>query len=108
MKDLADAISFISDIFSVAASGIAIFLFLFKRKEISSAFGILLNYTYQLSLSELKEKLERLNEYNAKDPEELETVVNIFHEIMGQIRGNDKLKSHFSRKIHFSQVYCKP
>ena len=55
-----------------------------------------MNYTYQLSLSEIKEKLEKLNDYSAKDPEQNETIVNILHDIVGQIIGNDKLKKHFS------------
>lgn len=59
-------------------------------------FGLLINYTYQLSLSEIKEKLEKLNDYNAKDSEQNEIIVNILNEIVGQIRGNDKLKVHFS------------
>lgn len=84
-----------SNIFSIFASGIAVYLFLFKRKAISSVFNLLMNYTFQLSLSEIKEKLERLNEYNAKNPEQCEKIVNILNEVIGQIRGNSKLKSHF-------------
>ena len=85
-----------SNIFSIFASGIAIYLFLFKKKAISAVFGLLVNYTFQLSLSEIKEKLERLNEYNAKNPEQCEKIVNILNEIIGQIRGNSKLKIHFT------------
>lgn len=85
-----------SNIFSIFASGIAIYLFLFKRKAISSVFDLLINYTFQLSLSEVKEKLERLNEYNAKDPEQCEKIVNILNEIIGQIRGNSRLRKHFT------------
>jgi len=88
-----------SNIFTVVASGIAIYLFLFKRKAISSVFDLLINYTYQLSLSEVKEKIERLNEYNAKDPEQCEKIVNIFNEIIGQIKGNHKLKNHFEELL---------
>jgi len=92
-------LSLISNIFTVFASGIAIYLFLFKRKTISSVFDLLINYTYQLSLSEVKEKIERLNEYNAKDPQQSEKIINIFNEIIGQIRGNEKLKHHFSELL---------
>jgi len=91
--------SLASNLSTIFASGIAIFLFLFKRKKISSVFDLLINYSYQLSLAEVKEKIERLNEYNAKDPEQSEMVINIFNEIIGQIRGNQKLKSHFSELL---------
>lgn len=50
-------VALFSNIFTVCASGIAIYLFLFKRKAISSVFDLLINYTYQLSLSEVKEKI---------------------------------------------------
>lgn len=58
-----------------------------------------MNYSYQLSLSEIKEKLEKLNDYNAKDPEQSEHIVNILNEIIGQIRGNEKLSKHFSELL---------
>jgi hypothetical protein len=61
-----------SNVFTILASGIAIYIFFSKRKSISSIFDLLVNYTFQLTLSELKEKIERLNEYNAKDPEQSE------------------------------------
>lgn len=92
-------ISLISNVFTIVASGIAIYLFIMKKEEISSVFNLLMNYTHQLSLSEVKEKIERLNEYNAKNPEECENIVNIFNEIIGQIRGNEKLKNHFSNLL---------
>ena len=95
MDDFIKWVSLISNIFTIFASGIAIFVFIFKRRALSVAFNLLIGYTYQLSLSEVKEKLERLNEYNAKDPDQCNEVVNILNEILGQIRGNIKLKTHF-------------
>jgi len=97
-------VSLVSNIFTIIASGIAIYIFYAKRKEISSVFDLLINYTYQLSLSEVKEKIERLNEYNAKDPEQCESIVNIFNEIIGQIRGNEKMKSHFSELLQAMEL----
>lgn len=89
-------VSLISNIITIFASGLAIYIFFAKKEEISSVFSLLINYTHQLSLSEVREKIERLNEYNAKDTEQCENIVNIFNEIIGQIRGNDSLKRHFS------------
>ncbi len=99
MDELTNWLSLISNVFTIIASGIAIYLFLYKGKEISSVLDLLLNYTHQLSLSEVKEKLERLNEYNAKDPEQCEKIVNILNEIIGQIRGNSRLKIHFEEVV---------
>lgn len=77
--------------FTIAASALAIYLVIAKRDEISAAFRLLLNYSYQTTLAELKEKLERLNEYNANEASDLGEIRNILHEIAGQIRGNPKL-----------------
>jgi hypothetical protein len=65
-----DYLSAVADLFSIGAAGIAIFLFLFKQKEISAAFHVLLNFSYQTTLTELTQKLERLNEYRASNPED--------------------------------------
>lgn len=89
-------VSLISNLFTIFASGLAIYIFFSRKEEISSVFNLLINYTHQLSLSEVREKIERLNEYNAKDPEQCEHVINIFNEIIGQIRGNERLRRHFS------------
>lgn len=83
--------SLIANIFTIAASGIAIWLFFTKSSEIKTAFNLLLNWSFQLTLTDLKSKIERLNEYTAKDPDELEEIRNILHEIAGQMRGNDQL-----------------
>ena len=99
MEDFIKYTSLVSNIVTVVASGIAIYLFITKWKSISSIFSLLINYTFQLTLSELKEKLEKLNEYNAKEPENYDNIVNIFNEIVGQIRGNNRLKSYFSEQI---------
>lgn len=99
MDDFMDWVSLISNLLTICASGIAIYIFFTKRKEISSVFSILINYTHQLSLSEVREKIERLNEYNAKDADQCEQIVNIFNEIIGQIRGNERLKPHFSELL---------
>jgi len=87
-------ISITSNIFTIIASGIAIYLFVFQRGKISNAINLLLNYSTQLTLSELKSKLERLNSYNANDKKQNEEVINILHEIDGQVKGNKLLKSN--------------
>ncbi len=89
-------VSFAANFFSIITSGIVIYLFIFKRKSIKSVFRLLVNYSYQLTLSELKEKIEKLNDYNVKNSDECEQVINILNDIMGQIKGNNKLNKHLS------------
>ncbi|RKG30068.1 hypothetical protein [Acinetobacter tianfuensis] len=84
-------VSFMANLFTIFASGIAIWLFFSKASEIKIAFNLLLNWSFQLTLTDLKAKIERLNEYSAKKPEELEEIRNILHEIVGQMRGNRKI-----------------
>ncbi len=85
-------LSLITNIFTIAASSIAIYLFIFKRSVIMSAFKVLLNYSAQITFSELQAKIDRLNDLNANEPSNLEEIINIFSEIVGQIRGNKKLR----------------
>ncbi|MCO8082962.1 MULTISPECIES: hypothetical protein [Acinetobacter] len=86
-----NAISILSDVFAIAAAGIAIWLFFTKSNEIKTAFNLLLNWSFQLTLTDLKSKIERLNEYSAKNPDELEEIRNILHEIAGQMKGNEQI-----------------
>jgi hypothetical protein len=99
-------VALISNLFTIVASSIAIYLFIVKRKSIATIFNLLVNYTYQLSLSEIKEKLEKLNDYNANNLEENEKIINILNEISGQIKGNVKLSSHFSDNIIEIDTYA--
>ena len=88
-------ISAAQNIFSICGYLIALYLYFFKKDEISTAFNTLLNYSKQLSLTDLKSKFERLNDYNANDEKQKEEVINILHEIEGQLNGNVKLKGEF-------------
>jgi hypothetical protein len=99
VKYVFEMTSFLSDCFTVIASGIAIYIYFSKKKDIKSVIDLLMNYSHQLTLTELKEKIEKLNDYNVKDAEQCEKVVNIFNEIIGQIRGNDNLKASFCELI---------
>jgi hypothetical protein len=93
MKVVFDSAALVSNVLTAIASFIAIYLFATKRRELSKAVSLLLNYAYQTTLAELKEKLERLNEYNASDPDDSAEIRNILHEIAGQIRGNKRFQS---------------
>ena len=88
-------LSLFSNGFTIAASAIALYLFIWKKKPISDAVKALLNYSFHISLSELRAKLDRLNELTANDAEGKEKVVNILCEILGQIKGNKRLRAEF-------------
>lgn len=99
MGDVIKWVSLVSNVLTIGASSIAIYLFFTKKASFTAVFSLLLNYTYQLSLSEVKEKLEKLNEYNAKNSDDYEKIINILNELVGQIKGNDKLKNHFDKQL---------
>ncbi|WP_196494364.1 MULTISPECIES: hypothetical protein [Burkholderia cepacia complex] len=90
-KYLSDVVAFIANGLTIAASVIALYVFFTNRKKISAAVDLLLNYSFQTTLGELKEKIERLNEYNANEPSDVPEIKNILHEISGQIQGNNRL-----------------
>jgi len=90
-KLVLDCVSLIANSLTIVASAIAIYVFFAKSKEIKSAFAMLLNWSFQLTLTDLRTKLERLNEYNANEQGDVEEIRNILHEIAGQIRGNRQL-----------------
>lgn len=91
LKPFLDGLAGVANFFTIVASSLAIYIYYANRGKISAALQMLLNYSFQTTLTELKEKLERLNEYNANEPDELPEIRNILHEIAGQIRGNDRL-----------------
>ena len=106
LTDFERYLTIVTHIFELFASGIAIYLFLFQRKTISSAFRALLSYSRQLTLTELLSKLDRLNELNADIEAQNQSVINILSEIRGQIRGNNKLKTQFLDILKEIEPYC--
>lgn len=51
-----NTISVLSDLFAIVAASIAIWLFFTKSNEIKTAFNLLLNWSFQLTLTDLKSK----------------------------------------------------
>lgn len=92
-------ISTITDIFTILASGIAIYVFWTNRHSIASAIRILLSYSSQIALSDLQTKLEKLNELTVNDSTQKDEVINILNDILGQIRGNKVLHRHCSELL---------
>lgn len=81
------------------AAIIAISLFFSKRKSFSNIFKVLLNYTFNITLSELKSKIESLNDLKVNNPEDKDEILNIIGDIVGQINGNPKIKKRCSASI---------
>lgn len=88
---LLKAIDVVAELFTISASGIAIYLLLFKKQEISAAFQALVGFSFQLSLRDLERRLDDLNRLNASATKHREQVINILSEIDGQSRGNRRL-----------------
>jgi hypothetical protein len=92
-------VNFIGNILTIFASSIAIYIFIFNREKISSALNFILNYSTQLTLTDLKFKIERLNDFNAGNSDQRSEVINILHEIEGQILGNSLLKEKLNEQL---------
>jgi len=97
MKDLAEFVSFLADVMTIIASAIAIYLFVAKREVISAALKVLLSYSTQLTLAELRAKLDQLNDYRVDSDHD--EIVNVLHDIAGQLRGNPRLSPYFGEII---------
>lgn len=93
---IANIVDFIADFLTVIASIIAISIWWTQRKKIGSALKILLNFSLQMTLTELYGKLEKVNGLNADDPTEGIEVLNILKDIEGQIKGNSIVKKQLN------------
>lgn len=92
LKILLDTTSFFANSFTIVTAGLALWVFFKKGPALAAAMKLLVNYSYQTTLHELRDKLERLNEYNVADDIAKQEVINILHELQGQISGNLRVK----------------
>lgn len=81
--------SFLANLAELGAGSIAIYLYIFKRDDIKAMYRVIMNYSFHLTLSELKGKLDKLSELKAN--EQRQEVIYVFHDIVGQLRGNNGL-----------------
>lgn len=91
IKGAVETISFFSNLFTVATSSLVLYLYFAKKNEIATAFRMFMNFSYQTTLSELKWKLERLNEFRVDEPSHVNEIKSLLHDIAGQIKGNSKI-----------------
>lgn len=99
LKDIDFWINLIANVFTIITSGLAVYLFVVNREQIASAVHALVNYSIQQTVSDLKYKIERLNDYNASDKTQSVEVINLLHDIEGQIIGNKTLSSSLSEQL---------
>lgn len=99
LNDIDFWVNFISNLISIIASGLALYIYFFKGEKIKSAINFILNYSKQLTITDLKFKIERLNEFQANDNVQKLEVINILHEIEGQIIGNKALKEQLKEQL---------
>lgn len=91
-------INLISNLLTIAASSVALIVYFFNREKITSAINFLLSYSNQVALSDLRQKIERMNDYNVGDPAGKIEILNLLHEIDGHINGNLQLKEELTEQ----------
>ena len=99
MKEIDFWVNFSANLLTIVASGVAIYVFFKSRNKIASVLNTIVNYSIQLTLSELKYKVERLNDYTTADKGQLTEVINILNEIEGQINGSKILNSALAEQL---------
>lgn len=92
-QNVVDGVSFVANLLTTVTACIALWVFFRKGKDISTAFSLLLNWSFQSTLTDLRGKLDRLNEYNANDEADRPEIRNILQELAGQVRGNRRLRT---------------
>jgi len=92
-------IEFLSNFLTIIAAAIAIIVYFRNKDKIASSINFILNYSKQMTLSDLKNKIERLNDYKASDEKGRSEIINILSEIEGQISANKSIKNELSEQF---------
>lgn len=109
MKEIDFWVNFISNFLTIAASLVALTVYFSNRDKITSAINVLLSYSNQVALSDLRQKIERMNDYNVGDPAGKTEILNLLHEIDGHINGNLQLKEKlFDQKNKLNMFTSNP
>ncbi len=99
MKNFDFLVNLIANLMTIIASGLALYIYFTNKEKIKSALNFILNYSNQLTLTDLKFKIERLNEFNSNDATQKLEVINILNEIEGQILGNNEFKQKLELQL---------
>lgn len=90
------AIQIGADLATIAASGIAVWLFVKKGPEIGDFLKVIKNFVHQNSVAEMRIKLEQLASLHASNADNTTEISSLFLDICGQIDGNPYLSSKLS------------
>jgi len=96
-------VTFLSRIITIGAGGIAIYVFVKNKDRISTAVDLLINFSYRITLNELSNKLERLNEFIATSQKE--ELINLLSDIEGQLSGNKRLRDELPELLEKIKDY---
>ena len=92
-------INVLAGLLTIVVSAIAIYVYIKNKDKIASSINFILNYSKRMTLSELKYKIERLNDYKTTDENQKIEVINILSEIEGQISANKSIKKELSEQF---------
>lgn len=92
-------VSFIANIVQISVGVIALYVAWTQRDKISAAFSVLLSYSLQTSLTDLRHWIEKLNEHTVDGTDESKRVRMSLANIFGKIKGNPILYNHFGEKM---------
>lgn len=106
---LYSVVNLIAGLFTIAASGLALYLYFFRRDTLRSIIRVLANYGLQVTANEVRAKLDRLNELSAEDGDDLKEIVNLLNEIEGQVKGNAVLRQKLQPVLRrLTELIAKP
>ncbi len=91
--------SFLANIIQILFGGTALFFAWTQRDKISAAFSILLGYSLQASLSDLRHWIEKLQESSVEENDPSKKFRTALAYISGKIKGNTILYEHFGDKV---------
>lgn len=102
---LSQMLTAVSNVLTIGAAGIALYIFFFRGREIYAVFQVLKSHALQITLSELTFKLERLNDFDADDASQKSEILKLLSEIQGQITGNKPLRAQLSTQLASIKLY---
>ena len=92
-------VNLIANVMTIITAGLAIYVFIVNKDTIKKSFNFLLNYSFQLTLTDLKYKIEKLNDFKTTNPDQREEVINLLHDIEGHILGSTYLKEKLAAQL---------
>lgn len=107
-SEIAAWLSVLSDFFGLIASLVAIGIFAYsivKRKKIFSLFRAISNYSHQITLTDLKVVLGKLEVLDGNNPANKQEILSLTSGLIGQIKGNNKIYFQVSDIVDALEEY---